>query len=186
MLPRDLISFADRPRHQLEINLITNILSWLIGHCEYIIKFWCLQMPPLQDSALHLYDARTTRLEVFFHFIIIIIFIMDLVLRVRKAFIQVKYGLVSPMRYITALQSEMSFGYTFFFLFFNTRVSLSQAWSCTRDILFGVQAYLSFVRQVSAAIVLLSKHVFSLAARLRITRASCGCHLYKRRWYFMG
>ena len=75
-------------------------------------------MPPLQDSALHLYDARKTRLEVFFHFIIIIIFIMDLVLRVRKAFIQVKYGLVSPMRYITALQSEMSFGYTFFFLFF--------------------------------------------------------------------
>ena len=139
-------------------------------------------MPPLQDSALRLSDARKTRLEVFFHFIIIIIIIiMDLVLRVRKAFIQVKYGLVSPMRYITALQSEMSFGYTFFFLFFNTRVSLSQAWSCTRDILFGVQTYLSFVRQVSAAIVLLSKHVFSLAARLRITRASCGCHLYKRR-----
>ena len=75
-------------------------------------------MPPLQDSALHLYDARKTRLEVFFHFIIIIIIIiMDLVLRVRKAFIQVKYGLVSPMRYITALQSEMSFGYTFFFCF---------------------------------------------------------------------
>ena len=76
-------------------------------------------MPPLQDSALRLSDARKTRLEVFFHFIIIIIIIiMDLVLRVRKAFIQVKYGLVSPMRYITALQSEMSFGYTFFFLFF--------------------------------------------------------------------
>ena len=76
-------------------------------------------MLPLQDSALRLSDARKTRLEVFFHFIIIIIIIiMDLVLRVRKAFIQVKYGLVSPMRYITALQSEMSFGYTFFFLFF--------------------------------------------------------------------
>ena len=31
MLPRGLISFADRPRHQLEINLITNILLWTIG-----------------------------------------------------------------------------------------------------------------------------------------------------------
>ena len=31
MLPRGLISFADRPRHQLEINLIANILSWTIG-----------------------------------------------------------------------------------------------------------------------------------------------------------
>ena len=31
MLPRGLISFADRPCHQLEINLTTNILSWTIG-----------------------------------------------------------------------------------------------------------------------------------------------------------
>ena len=31
MLPRDLISFTDRSRHQLEINLITNILPWTIG-----------------------------------------------------------------------------------------------------------------------------------------------------------
>ena len=31
MLPRGLISFANRPRHQLEINLITNILPWTIG-----------------------------------------------------------------------------------------------------------------------------------------------------------
>ena len=30
MLPRGLISFANHPRHRLEINLITNILSWTI------------------------------------------------------------------------------------------------------------------------------------------------------------
>ena len=57
----------------------------------------------------------------------------------------------------------------FFIFLFYTRVSLSWAWSHKRDILFGVQAHLSFVRQVGVAIVLLSKHVFSLAALLRIT-----------------
>ena len=31
MLLLGLISFANHPRHQLEINLITNILSWTIG-----------------------------------------------------------------------------------------------------------------------------------------------------------
>ena len=31
LLPRGLISFTDHPHHQLEINLITNILSWTIG-----------------------------------------------------------------------------------------------------------------------------------------------------------
>ena len=31
MLLRGLISFADHPHHQLEINLIANILSWIIG-----------------------------------------------------------------------------------------------------------------------------------------------------------
>jgi len=31
MLPRGMISLADHPHHQLEINLITNIWSWSIG-----------------------------------------------------------------------------------------------------------------------------------------------------------
>ena len=91
-----------------------------------------------------------------------------------------------PMLYITALPSKVSFGcalffFNYYYYFLYIMVSLSRAWSRTRDILFRVQAHLSSDRQVGAAIVLLSKHVFSLAALLRITRASCGCHLYKRR-----
>ena len=45
-LPRGLISFADRPYHQLEINLITNILSWSIRqmwmHHKILMSTKCL------------------------------------------------------------------------------------------------------------------------------------------------
>ena len=134
-------------------------------------------MPPLQDLALHLFDAKKTRFEVFFH-----LFIYNgLGFTGTQGFHPSEiWASFIPMLYITTLPSKMSFGCTLFF-FKTLGVSLSWAWSHTRDILFGVQALLSFVRQVSATIVLLSKHVFSLAALLRITRASCECHLYKRR-----
>ena len=54
-------------------------------------------MPPLQDSALHLSDARKTELEVFFYFIYLfcLSLIMDLVLQVHKALVWVKSGLLS-------------------------------------------------------------------------------------------
>ena len=64
--------------------------------CEFIIKFWCLQMAPLQDSALCLSDARKTELEVFFYFFLFYLsLIIDLVLRVHKALVWVKSGLPS-------------------------------------------------------------------------------------------
>ena len=43
MLPCGLISLADHPHHQLEINLITNIWSWTIGWLWIHHKIWCLQ-----------------------------------------------------------------------------------------------------------------------------------------------
>ena len=59
-------------------------------------------MPPLQDSALRLFDARKTRLEVFFYFIYLfcLSLIMDLVLWVHKALVWVKSGLPSSRCYI--------------------------------------------------------------------------------------
>ena len=63
--------------HSLIVHVINLRLIWSqifyheqLDGCEYIIKFWCLQMPPLQDSALCLSDTRKMRLEVFFHFIL--------------------------------------------------------------------------------------------------------------------
>ena len=49
-------------------------------------------MPPLQDSALHLFDVRKKRLEVFFYFIYLfcLSLIMGLVLQVHKAFLRVE------------------------------------------------------------------------------------------------
>ena len=99
MLPRGLISFADRPRHQLEINLITKILSWTIGqlwiHHKILMStnaptsrfgfasFWCKE------------DEAWSILSFFFFILIFFILIMDLVLLVHKAFIQAQFGLLS-------------------------------------------------------------------------------------------
>ena len=75
-------------------------------------------MPPLQDSALRLSDARKTRLEVSFHFfflyiLIFFILIMDLVLLVHKAFVPVQFGLLSSnaVYYNFAIQGIFSLLY---------------------------------------------------------------------------
>ena len=128
-------------------------------------------MPPLQDSTLGLSDVRKTRLEVFFHFILFLLFFLQWTWFYGYTGLSSKWnmGFFHP-NVVYYLPSKMSFGCNFFFLFFfYNGLSPSWAWSHTRDILFGVQAHLSFVRQVGVAIVLLSKHVFSLAALLRIT-----------------
>ena len=94
-------------------------------------------MPPLQDSALRLSDARKMRLEVSFHFfyIYILLFffflIMDLVLLLHKAFIQVQFGLLSSnaVYYNFAIQGIFSLLYHMEDtpLFLNTGASLSRA-----------------------------------------------------------
>ena len=186
MLPCGLISFANCPRHQLEINLITNILSWLIGQLWIHYKILMFTNAPTSRFGFASLWCKEDKAWSILSFYYYYYFYNGLGFTSTQGFhpSEIWACFTNAVYYSFAIRDV--FWLHFFFLFFNTRVSLSQAWSCTRDILFGVQAYLSFVRQVSAAIVLLSKHVFSLAARLRITRASCGCHLYKRRWYFMG
>ena len=94
-------------------------------------------MPPLQDSALRLSDARKMRLEVSFHFfyiyILLLLFflIMDLVLLLHKAFIQVQFGLLSSnaVYYNFAIQGIFSLLYHMEDtpLFLNTGASLSRA-----------------------------------------------------------
>ena len=94
-------------------------------------------MPPLQDSALRLSDARKMRLEVSFHFFYIYILllffflIMDLVLLLHKAFIQVQFGLLSSnaVYYNFAIQGIFSLLYHMEDtpLFLNTGASLSRA-----------------------------------------------------------
>ena len=94
-------------------------------------------MPPLQDSALRLSDARKMRLEVSFHFLYIYILllllflIMDLVLLLHKAFIQVQFGLLSSnaVYYNFAIQGIFSLLYHMEDtpLFLNTGASLSRA-----------------------------------------------------------
>ena len=68
-------------------------------------------MPPLQDSILRLSDARKTRLEVSFLFLFFLI--MDLVLLVHKASIQVQFGLLSSnvVYYNFAIQGIFSLFY---------------------------------------------------------------------------
>ena len=137
-------------------------------------------MPPLQDSALRLSNARKTRLEVFFHFFIIFyFFIMDLVLQVHKAFIQVKYGPLSSQCYILQLCHPRCLLVTPFFYFFILHQGFTFMGLVTQKGHPFWSASPPQFGQVGAAIVL-SKHVFSLAALLRITRASCEYHPYKR------
>ena len=57
--------------HWLIIHIINWRLIWsqIFDHeqsdgCEYIIKFWCLQMPPLQDLASCMIVMHETRIEV--------------------------------------------------------------------------------------------------------------------------
>ena len=94
-------------------------------------------MPPLQDSALRLSDARKMRLEVSFHFffiymlLLLLFLIMDLVLLLHKAFIQVQFGLLSSnaVYYNFAIQGIFSLLYHMEDtpLFLNTGASLSRA-----------------------------------------------------------
>ena len=111
MLPRDLISFADCSRHQLEINLITNILPWPIG------RLW------IHHKILMSTNAPTSRFNfasvwckedeawsfLFFFFFLI----MELVLMVHKASIQVQFGLLSSnvVYYNFAIQGIFSLFY---------------------------------------------------------------------------
>ena len=107
--------------HSLIVHVINLRLIWSqifyheqLDGCEYIIKFWCLQMPPLQDSALHLSDTRKTRLEVFFHFIFY--FYNGLGFTGTQGFHPSEmWASFIPMLYITALPSKTSFGCTFFY-----------------------------------------------------------------------
>ena len=94
-------------------------------------------MPPLQDSALRLSDARKMRFEVSFHFfyiyilLLLLFLIMDLVLLLHKAFIQVQFGLLSSnaVYYNFAIQGIFSLLYHMEDtpLFLNTGASLSRA-----------------------------------------------------------
>ena len=73
-------------------------------------------MPPLQDLALHLFDAKKTRFEVFFH-----LFIYNgLGFTGTQGFHPSEiWASFIPMLYITTLPSKMSFGCNLFF-FLNT------------------------------------------------------------------
>ena len=87
-------------------------------------------MPPLQDLALRLSDARKMRLEVFFHFILFlflfIYFYNGLGFTDTQGFHPSEvWASFIPMLYITALPSKMSFGCNFFFSF------LSLQWTFT-------------------------------------------------------
>ena len=191
MLSRGLISFADRPRHQLEINLITNILPWTIGRLWIHHKILTSTNAPTSRFGFASFWCKGDKawsILSFSFFFFFYILIMDLVLPVHKASIQAQFGLPSSnaVYYNFAIQGIFSLFYHMedATLFLNTGASLSRAWSHTKD--FSLQAHLSLLGRSVPQLSCSASIFFSLAALLRITRVSCKYHLYKRRLMFYG
>ena len=145
MLSRGLISFADCPCHQLEINLITNILPWTIGRLWIHHKILMSTNAPTSRFNFASFWCKEDEAWSFLFFFFFLI--MDLVLPVHKTFIQAQFGLPSSnaVYYNFAIQGIFSLFYHMedATLFLNTGGSLSRAWSHTKD--FSLQAHLSLL-----------------------------------------
>ena len=184
MLPRGLISFADRPRHQLEINLISNILSWTIGrlwiHHKILMStnaptsrfgfasFWCKEDGAWSISLISIW-AKSTKSKTFFY--------------VHEGF----RPLTVHPRIRRIFNSSFFFFFFFFFLFFFFIDSwrLGGLWLHKTPFIFFFFFYrkptlVSLVELVLKLSCSASNFFFFLAALLQIARVSCECQLYKK------